>query len=289
MEMNQIRYFMAVCEHRNFTHAARALNVSQPSLTTAIKKLEGELGGLLFLRDRAGCRLTPLGEIVYPRLQDALQQTHQATADAIRHTRLKGIPISVGIGETIGHSRIIEAVARYRARIPKVDIELIVDEQQALLGGLREGRFDIAITAIEASYELYHVDPLYNENYRTVVSASHPLAQNDTVALDVLADNEMLDRINCEMRETLYNTCADRGSTLFASCRSNHVDWLLELARLGKGFLILPDTAIPHDKDLVSLTIEGVTIKRQVLALRYLHQPTRPEARELLKELARIS
>lgn len=43
MEMNQIRYFLAVCEHRNFTHAASASNVSQPSLTTAIKKLEGEL------------------------------------------------------------------------------------------------------------------------------------------------------------------------------------------------------------------------------------------------------
>ena len=69
MEMNQIRYFLAVCENRNFTHAARASNVSQPSLTTAIKKLEDELGGPLFLRDRAGCRLTPLGKLVRPRLE----------------------------------------------------------------------------------------------------------------------------------------------------------------------------------------------------------------------------
>ena len=49
MEMNQIRYFLAVCEHRNFTHAARASHVSQPSLTAAIKKLEEEMGGALFL------------------------------------------------------------------------------------------------------------------------------------------------------------------------------------------------------------------------------------------------
>lgn len=69
MEMNQIRYFLAVCEHRNFTYAAAAPNVSQPSVTTAIKKLEHELGGPMFLRDRAGYRLTPLGLIVQPRLQ----------------------------------------------------------------------------------------------------------------------------------------------------------------------------------------------------------------------------
>ena len=68
MEMNQIRYFLAVCEYQNFTHAAGASNVSQPSLTTSIKKLEEELDGALFIRDRAGCRLTPLGKLMYPRL-----------------------------------------------------------------------------------------------------------------------------------------------------------------------------------------------------------------------------
>lgn len=84
MEMNQIRYFLAVCEHRNFTHAASASNVSQPSLTTAIKKLEDELGGDLFVRDRAGCRLTTLGKLMQPRLQKAHDETRQAKAEAVR-------------------------------------------------------------------------------------------------------------------------------------------------------------------------------------------------------------
>ncbi|MFH3972590.1 LysR family transcriptional regulator, partial [Acinetobacter baumannii] len=75
MEMNQIRYFLAVCEHRNFTHAASASNVSQPSLTTAIKKLEDELGGELFVRDRAGCRLTALGKLMQPRLRKSHDET----------------------------------------------------------------------------------------------------------------------------------------------------------------------------------------------------------------------
>lgn len=117
MEMNQIRYFLAVCEHRNFTHAAQASNVSQPSLTSAIKKLETELGGPLFLRDRAGCRLTPLGTLLRPRLQNVQTETREAKADAIRHIRLDRIPISVGVGETIGQVRMSKALENFRLRL----------------------------------------------------------------------------------------------------------------------------------------------------------------------------
>ena len=133
MEMNQVRYFLAVCEHRNFTHAASASNVSQPSLTTAIKKLEDELGGALFIRDRAGCRLTPLGQLVKPRLERVHKETCEAKAEAIRHTRLERVPISIGLGETIGNSKIAAAVERVRERVPQAEIELIVGPTDELL------------------------------------------------------------------------------------------------------------------------------------------------------------
>ena len=62
MEMHQIRYFLAVCDHGSFTRAAQFSYISQPSLTQSIKKLEDELGGELFTRDRSGCLLTSLGQ-----------------------------------------------------------------------------------------------------------------------------------------------------------------------------------------------------------------------------------
>jgi molybdenum-dependent DNA-binding transcriptional regulator ModE len=64
MEMHQIRYFLALCEEQSFTRAAKRCGVSQPSLTNAIKRLEQNLGGSLFYRDRASTRLTDLGIIV---------------------------------------------------------------------------------------------------------------------------------------------------------------------------------------------------------------------------------
>lgn len=289
MEMNQIRYFLAVCEHRNFTHAAQASNVSQPSLTSAIKKLEDELGGPLFLRDRAGCRLTPLGSLVHPRLAKIDAETREAKAEAIRHTRLERVPISVAIGETIGCNKISEGVERYRARVPQADIELLVCSQDVLINGMREGRFDVGITSGEVSVDLFRVDQLYSEGYRVVVSAGHALSKAETITLGHLANTSMLDRPNCEMRDALHSTCEESGHTLYAAYRSNRVEWLLELARRGSGAVVLPETAIPRDAELESRPIEGVDIERQVVALRYRHQPSRPEADDMIREIANAS
>src|SRR3954467_1097144 len=66
MEMHQVRYFLATVEELNFTRAAERCNVSQPSLTRAIKQLEGELGGDLFRRERPQAQLTELGQRLLP-------------------------------------------------------------------------------------------------------------------------------------------------------------------------------------------------------------------------------
>lgn len=287
MEMNQIRYFLAVCEHRNFTHAAKSSNVAQPSLTTAIKKLEEELGGALFLRDRAGCRLTPLGKLMQPRLQRIQAETHEAKVEAVRHTRLERVPISVGIGETIGHNKLSEAVQRYRPRLPQADIELIIESNETLLAQLRDGVFDFAVTSAKVSKELYRVDFLYRESYRVVVAADHHLSKLKTISLELLANTNMLDRPNCDMRDTLHATCADQGHTLYAAYRSNRVECLLELARRGSGAVILPETAIPSDQNLVSRPIQGIEIERDVVALRFRHHASRREANELIREFVR--
>jgi len=68
MQLTQIRYFLALCEDRNFTRAARRCGISQPSLTNAIKRLESELGGTLFERERENNRLSELGALVRPEL-----------------------------------------------------------------------------------------------------------------------------------------------------------------------------------------------------------------------------
>ncbi len=284
--MNQVRYFLAICEHRNFTHAASASNVSQPSLTTAIKKLEDEFGGALFIRDRAGCRLTPLGQLVKPRLERIQAETREAKAEAVRHMRLERVPIGIGIGETIGNNKVAAAVERFREHLPQAEIELIVGRTEDLLAELRSGKLDVVVASADVNAELYRIDRLYSEQYRVVVKKDHDLAKQDRITFDDLAKTTMLDRPNCEMRDTLRSTCSDLGYTLYASYRSNRVDWLIDLARQGSGAVILPETAIPDDSALKVMPIEGLDIRRDVIAVRFRHQSRRSEADMLVKEMS---
>ncbi len=77
MEMHQIRYFLAVCDCLNFTRAAEPSNVTQPALTRAVQKLEEELGGLLFRRERKYTHMTDLGHLVRPQLEAILAQSER--------------------------------------------------------------------------------------------------------------------------------------------------------------------------------------------------------------------
>jgi LysR family hydrogen peroxide-inducible transcriptional activator len=73
--MHQVRYFLAICEEKNFTRAAKRSGVAQPSLTRAIKRLEAELGGSLFNRARPEIRLTELGALVRAHFAQIGQST----------------------------------------------------------------------------------------------------------------------------------------------------------------------------------------------------------------------
>ena len=106
MEMQQIRYFLAVCDQGSITHAAQLTYVSQPSLTQAIKKLEDEMGGALFTRTHSGCELTPLGRMVETNLRKIYRDLQATKAEAIRFTRLNTIPFRIGLMTTIGAKRL---------------------------------------------------------------------------------------------------------------------------------------------------------------------------------------
>jgi molybdenum-dependent DNA-binding transcriptional regulator ModE len=91
MEMHQVLYFLALCEERNFTRAAKRCGVSQPSLTNAIKRLEQTLGGPLFCRDRKKVEITELGRIVIPYLTQLEQSAYEAKRKAEKFLSARSI------------------------------------------------------------------------------------------------------------------------------------------------------------------------------------------------------
>src|SRR6185437_1258429 len=105
MEMHEIRYFLAVCETLNFTRAAERVNVTQPALTRAIQKIEEELGGQLFRRERNRTHLTDLGQLIRPQLEEVLKRSEAVKSAARGFLKLDNAPLKLGVMCTIGPLR----------------------------------------------------------------------------------------------------------------------------------------------------------------------------------------
>jgi len=248
MEIHQIRYFLAVCDHGSFTRAAEFSYVSQPSLTHAIKKLETELGGELFTRDRSGCLLTPLGHKVEPNFRKIFQDTVATKADAIRFTRLNTVPLRIGIMTTVGGQRLNPSFARYQQDYPNIEFEFIIDNDQSLLEQLESSQLDLVISPTELTLRsTYQTKFLYTERYVVAFNKAHRFNQLDSIDLEEIQTEPYLDRLNCELRENLRKICQNQEINLYATYRSNSEEWIVNLVRAGMGIALLPEYTIPID------------------------------------------
>ena len=122
MEMHQVRYFLAVAEELNFTRASERCNVTQPSLSRAIKLLEEELGGLLFHRERESTHLTDLGHMVRPHLQSVYD--HSRLAKRLSREFVRKWPLKLGIMSTVSPDEIVDLIASVRIRHADVELRL---------------------------------------------------------------------------------------------------------------------------------------------------------------------
>ena len=165
MEMHQIRYFLAVCETLNFTRAAEHCNVTQPALTRAIQKLEEELGGLLFRRERHLTHLTDLGRLMRPQLEQIWQQTEAVKTTAKSFLKLEDAALNVGLMCTIGPLRGIGFLNDFQHAHPGIDVTLLEGVPGKLAELLHEGSLDVAVMAQPGPFdERFDVHPLYREH-----------------------------------------------------------------------------------------------------------------------------
>ena len=145
MEIYQVRYFLAVCEHLSFTQAARQCHVTQPSLTRAIQHLEKEFGGYLFDRRRSKVQLTELGRIVQPYLQEAWEQAQAAKKEARDYASKAETQLNLAIMCTIAPGILIQMFARLRSARPDIKLDLIDGTAQSIEEQLIGSKAEAAI------------------------------------------------------------------------------------------------------------------------------------------------
>src|SRR6266571_140554 len=147
MEMHQVRYFLAAVGELNFTKAAEKCNVSQPSLTRAIKQLEGELGGDLFRRERPQAQLTDLGQRMLPLLKQCYDSAvgARSLASAIKSGEVG--TLRLGLSQTINVEVLIPYLRELNRLFNRFELKLLRGTAGEIVELLKRGEAELAIAA----------------------------------------------------------------------------------------------------------------------------------------------
>jgi LysR family hydrogen peroxide-inducible transcriptional activator len=289
MEMQQIRYFLALCDELNFTRAAERCNVSQPALTRAIKQLEEELGGPLFHRERANTHVSELGRLVKPHLQQIFVGAEDARQQAKDFIRLKRTPLRLGLMCTIAPTLLLDLVAAVCARHPGIELHIVDAAASQLREHLLTGALDIAIFALPAltTDDRVHYQPLYREQFHIVLPPAHPLAAQAAVRVKDLDGEHYLSRINCEFGDAADAVFDEQGVTGPTVYQSERDDWILAMAAAGLGYAFMPALSVDHPGVAARPLVEP-EIWREVALVTVRGRPHSPGVGALVQEAMRL-
>lgn len=287
MQISQVRYFLAVSRELNFTRAAEACNVTQPSLSRSIKLLEDEFGGELFHREGRNTHLTELGRIVETFLQGVFENSQQAKQIADQYVRLKKTPLKVGIMSTIAPDEIVELISSIRTQHPGVELHLCDADAQSLRGRLLAGDLEAAIYAIPSTTpdDEVHCLPLFREQMVMVIHPEHRLANQRLVRVTDMGGENYIHRNNCEFAGYADSILADQGVTVSPVYWSDRDDWTLSMVAAGLGFAFMPQHSAMHPS-VVALPITEPEFWRKVNLVTVRGRRHSPAVGALVREAA---
>lgn len=288
MEMHQIRYFLAVAEELNFTRAAEACSVTQPTMTRAIKLLEHELGGMLFNRDRSQTHLTEFGRMMRPFMHQIWQQTTEAKRQAESYGKSDRCVLQLGLMCTIAPAALLELVRAMRLNHPAIELQ-ITDATSAILSDkLTTGELEVAIYAQpEAFADRLHQVPLYREPFVIAVARDSPLAGQQSIRVRELHGLDYLDRTNCEFGEAAIRIFDQQGVQDRTVYKSDRDDWILAMVAAGLGYSFMPEQCAEH-AGVAALRLVDPEIWREVSLVTVRGRPHSTPLGALVREATRL-
>ncbi|MGV9798006.1 LysR family transcriptional regulator [Mycobacterium sp. NPDC003449] len=289
MELRQLEYFVAVTEEANFTRAAMRVHVAQPAVSAQIARLERELGQPLLDRSRREVRLTAAGEAALPYARAALEAVRQVRTAVDELTHL--VRGSVTVGTVTAHNvDMPELLAGYHRAYPSVEIALSTDTADALIDGVRSGRYDVAITSVgsEEIPDGLAVATTTDQPIKAVVGRTDPWATRRTVGLAALAARPLISLpAGGGIRRQFDRACAAKGVVPHVVFEAATPDALADLAARGLGVAIVPGSVADERADVHAIAIRPEPRARLALAWRATG-PISPAARSLIDMAAEL-
>jgi LysR family transcriptional regulator, hydrogen peroxide-inducible genes activator len=289
MTLNELKFIVALAKARNFRKAAEACFVSQPALSFAVKKLEEELGVLLFERNRNEVSITPIGERVIEQATLAIEEANRVKEIAKQGNNQLAGPLKLGVIYSVGPYLLPEIIPILRNTAP--EMPLIVEENitSNLETQLRNGVIDVAIIALPFDISGIKTLPLYEEEFVVVVPSGHEWAKRSAVDAIELADEKilLLNSGHCFSNQVLQ-ACpklSQKGEIL----QGNSLDTIRNMVASNLGLTVLPASATisRYQNPLIKVVPFTKPVPTRKIALAWRKSFGREQAIEALAQAIR--
>ena len=245
MNLRDLKYLVALADHKHFGRAAAACFISQPTLSTQIKKLEDELGIALVERAPRRVMLTPAGRDAAERARRIVADVEDMKEAARRSRNPEAGTVRLGLFPTLGPYLLPHVVPRIQERFPQLELLLVEEKTETILRQLREGRLDAGILALPLHDDQLHVDFLFEEPFLLAVPDHHRLADGHPLTLQDLSNESLmlLEDGHC-LRDQALDVCHMAGAGEKSGFRATSLETLRQMVAANVGITLLPILAV---------------------------------------------
>jgi len=245
MTLTELRYIVALSHEQHFGRAAERCHVSQPTLSVGVKKLEDELGVILFERSKTSVLLTDVGKHVVAKAQKVLEQ-----AQGLRELAQVGkdqltAPLSLGAIHTVGPYLFPQLVQALHQSTPQMPLYIEENFTQVLRNKLVSGELDVIIIALPFDEPDVLCLPLYDEIFQVLLPADHPLAQRPSIEMHELEESGLLllGEGHC-FRDQVLAACPTLRGDNRPSIEAGSLETIRHMIASGLGISVLPQSAV---------------------------------------------
>jgi DNA-binding transcriptional LysR family regulator len=246
MELRALKYFQSVYEQGSISSAARSCFVSQPSITTAIKQLESDLGITLFIRHARGVLPTDAADKLYPKAKEIADNAKSISN--LFSSAPKPVLLRLGIMRSLGAQRMSYLLQKITEKIENIELTLVDPEEPC----------DARVVLSHSVANNENFIPIWQDNYQLAVPKNWPIAQQSSVNITELAGMPFINRTPCDALDKLKAVMAESAIRFQPRANIKTIEYSWQLVCAGIGAALLPDwQEILDAEELVLIPVEN--------------------------------
>ncbi len=251
MTLTELRYIVALAQARHFGRAAEQCHVSQPTLSVGVKKLEEDLGVLIFERSKSAVRVTPVGEAIVAQAQRVLEQAQTVRELAQAGKNQLTAPLRVGAIYTVGPYLFPQMIPLLHRSAPEMPLYIEENFTHVLREKLRKGELDVIIIALPYQDADVLTKEAYKEPFCVLLPAEHAWTQKDSIDSTMLNDKSLLllGEGHC-FRDQVLEACptALQGNpdNRYTTVEASSLETIRHMVASGLGVSVLPLSAVDN-------------------------------------------